>query len=75
MREHGPRVEWVPEARWVVDRNRWTSSGVAAGIDMTLALIGHLHGNDFAQRLADGTEYEWHTDADRDPFAAMNGLV
>ncbi|MEO8693918.1 MAG: DJ-1/PfpI family protein [Acidimicrobiales bacterium] len=75
VREHGPRVEWVPEARWVVDRNRWTSSGVAAGIDMALALIGHLHGNDFAQRLADGTEYEWHTDADWDPFAAMNGLV
>ena len=75
VREHGPNVEWVPEARWVVDRNRWTSSGVAAGIDMSLALIGHLYGDDFAQRIADGTEYEWHTDAHWDPFAALNGLV
>ena len=39
---------------WVVDRIRWTSSGVAAGIDMSLALIGHLHGDDLAQRIANG---------------------
>ena len=75
VREQGPRVEWVPEARWVVDRNRWTSSGVAAGIDMSLALIAHLFGTDFAQRVADGTEYEWHVDSHWDPFAAKNGLV
>ena len=75
VREHGTEVEWVPEARWVVDRNRWTSSGVAAGIDMALALIGHLHGTDLAQRVADGTEYEWHVDSGWDPFAAKNGLV
>ena len=30
----GPLVEWVPSARWVADRDRWTSSGVAAGMDM-----------------------------------------
>ena len=75
VREQGPHVEWVPEARWVVDRNRWTSSGVAAGIDMSLALIAHLFGTDFAHRVADGTEYEWHVDPHWDPFAAKNGLV
>ena len=75
VREQGPRVKWVPEARWVVDRNRWTSSGVAAGIDMSLALIGHLFGDDLARRVAGGTEYEWHVDPDWDPFAAKNGLV
>ena len=73
--EQGPRVEWVPEARWVEDRNRWTSSGVAAGIDMTLAFIANLHEPEVAQRVADGTEYEWHTDPTWDPFAAKSGLV
>ena len=75
VRAIGDRVEWVAEARWVVDRNRWTSSGVAAGIDMALALIAHLHGEATAQRTADGTEYDWHTDSSWDPFAAKNGLV
>ena len=71
----GQNVEWVPEARWVEDRNRWTSSGVAAGMDMALALIGHLHGEDLAIESADAVEYEWHRDATWDPYAAKNGLV
>lgn len=75
VRELGNAVEWVPEARWVVDRNRWTSSGVAAGIDMALALTAHLYGDEAARRTADGTEYDWHSDSSWDPFAAKNGLV
>src|SRR5574338_457732 len=35
----GPRVDWVRRARWVQDGRLWTSSGVSAGIDMTLQLI------------------------------------
>ena len=73
--EQGPNVEWVKEARWVRDRNRWTCSGVAAGTDMSLALIASLAGEEVAQTLADRTEYEWHRDASWDPFAAKNGLV
>ena len=75
VRELGNGVEWVPEARWVVDRNRWTSSGVAAGIDMALALIAQVCGSEVAYSVADGTEYDWHVDPDWDPFAAKNGLV
>jgi transcriptional regulator GlxA family with amidase domain len=71
----GPGVTWVPEARWVEDRDRWTSSGVAAGMDMTLALIAQLHGDQVALGVADGIEYEWHRDPSWDPFAAKNGLV
>jgi transcriptional regulator GlxA family with amidase domain len=26
-------IDWVPKARWIVDDNLWTSSGVAAGAD------------------------------------------
>lgn len=71
----GPLVEWLPEARWVEDRNRWTSSGVTAGMDMALALIENLHGGDVALRVADQVEYDWHRDSTWDPFAAKNGLV
>jgi transcriptional regulator GlxA family with amidase domain len=75
VRKQGPRVEWVPRARWVEDRDRWTSSGVAAGMDMTLALIARLHGDQLAAELADGVELEWHRDPNWDPFAAKNGLA
>jgi transcriptional regulator GlxA family with amidase domain len=70
----GPRVEWVPVARWVEDQSRWTSSGVAAGMDMALALIERLHGEDLAREKADAVEYDWHRDPTWDPFAAKNGL-
>lgn len=71
----GPAVTWVPRARWVHDGNRWTSAGVAAGIDMTLAIIAELCGDDETIDVAGYIEYEWHRDADRDSFAALNGLV
>lgn len=71
----GRRSLWVPEARWVQDRNRWTSAGVAAGMGMTLALIEHLHGEQLAVETADQVEYDWHRDPTWDPFAAKSGLV
>lgn len=73
--EQGPRVEWVRAARWVEDGAFFTSSGVSAGMDMALAAIAHLLGPDTAEALATGTEYEWHRDANRDPFAKVHGLV
>jgi putative intracellular protease/amidase len=36
----GPKVDWVPVARWVTDGNVWTTSGVAAGMDGVYAFIG-----------------------------------
>ncbi len=74
-RRQASDVEWVAEARWVEDGNRWTSSGVAAGMDMALALIAHLHGRHFASALADRVEYDWHHDSAWDPFASKNGLI
>ena len=71
----GPKVEWIRQARWVADRDRWTSSGVAAGMDMTLALIAHLHGEELAVQIADRVEYDWHRDPSWDPFAAKHGVV
>jgi transcriptional regulator GlxA family with amidase domain len=70
-----PKVDWVKEARWVKDGKFYTSSGVSAGIDMALAAMADLFGMEMADRLALGSEYEWHKDADRDPFAKRAGLV
>ena len=71
----GPRVTWVPEARWVEDGNVFTAGGVAAGIDMSLAVIARLVGLDAANKVAEGAEYDWHRDASWDPFAKAAGLV
>ena len=71
----GPSVVWVPKARWVEDGKFFTSSGVSAGMDMSLAAAAHLFGTEAAMRMADGIEYDWHDDPDWDPFAAKAGLL
>ena len=71
----GPKVIWVPEARWVEDGKFFTASGVSAGLDMTLALIAKLFGRERALLNAKGCEYEWHEDPTWDPFARFAGLV
>ena len=70
-----PKVNWVREARWVEEGKYWTSSGVSAGIDMALAVIARIAGQEIAELLATGTEYEWHRDAAWDPFARVHNLV
>ena len=67
--EQSDKVDWVWEARWVDDGNVITSSGVSAGMDMALHLIKRLFGAATAEAIAEGTEYEWHEDGGRDPFA------
>ncbi|MGH7805339.1 MAG: hypothetical protein ACREQJ_13405, partial [Candidatus Binatia bacterium] len=67
-RVQGEKVEWIEAARWVEDGNVATSSGVSAGTDMALGLIARLYGRETAQRIADLTEYQWHSDPTTDPF-------
>jgi putative intracellular protease/amidase len=67
--QQGLRVPWRRQARWVDDGDIVTSSGVSAGIGMTLSLIPHLHGRDMALASARNMEYCWHEDAADDPFA------
>jgi putative intracellular protease/amidase len=69
------KVIWEKQARWVEDGKFFTSSGVSAGMDMSLALIAGLLGEDAAEQVAMSTEYEWHRDASWDPFARIHGLV
>ena len=66
---HGDTVQWERRARWVHDRDRWASSGVAAGIDMTAALIADLFGPTAARHAGDVIEYDPQTDPDHDIFA------
>ncbi|MEM0988606.1 MAG: DJ-1/PfpI family protein [Pseudomonadota bacterium] len=73
--QHGPKVEWVREARWIEDGKFFTSSGVSAGMDMSLAVMAKLFGDYAASEIARGTEYEWHKDPTWDPFAKLAGLV
>lgn len=72
--EQGPKVTWVRQARWVEDGKFATSSGVSAGIDMTLAVIAKLEGSERAEQIATRMEYEWHRDWSWDPFARIHGL-
>ncbi|KAL8767614.1 MAG: hypothetical protein Q9209_005944 [Squamulea sp. 1 TL-2023] len=68
-------IQWVKQARWVEDGNIWTSSGVSAGVDVTLAWIGRVYGEDVARVIAEGLEYTRQVDSGRDEFAQVWGLV
>jgi transcriptional regulator GlxA family with amidase domain len=41
-----------PDRIYVHDRDRWTSAGVTAGIDLFLALVEHDHGAEVAHQVA-----------------------
>ncbi|KAJ5930003.1 hypothetical protein N7466_005496 [Penicillium verhagenii] len=68
------QVEWVSHARWVADGNIWTSSGVSAGMDATLAWIAEVFGEKTATDIANGNEYTRQEDSSIDPFADLYGL-
>jgi transcriptional regulator GlxA family with amidase domain len=47
-----PDIEVEPDRIHVHDRDRWTSAGVTAGIDLALALVEHDHGPELAHAIA-----------------------
>lgn len=47
-----PRVRVLEDRIHVRDRDRWTSAGVTAGIDLALALVEDDHGPDLAHQVA-----------------------
>jgi transcriptional regulator GlxA family with amidase domain len=49
-----------PGERYVFDGKYVTAAGVSAGIDMALALAGRLAGDEVAQRIQLGIEYDPH---------------
>jgi putative intracellular protease/amidase len=63
-------VIWVEAARWVEAGKFFTSSGVSAGMDMSIAIITKLFGEQAAAGVLAGAEYTWHQDSTVDPFVS-----
>jgi transcriptional regulator GlxA family with amidase domain len=67
LRESTPRTRLL-SGRRVVDNGRIvTSAGVAAGIDMSLHIVGRLLGPALARDAAEYMEYPWSADGDSAP--------
>ncbi|KLO14623.1 class I glutamine amidotransferase-like protein [Schizopora paradoxa] len=67
-------IQWVPKARWVVDGNIWTSSGVTAGMDMANAFLTHVYGEKTTKQIRNIIELSAKEETD-DEFAHEHGLV
>lgn len=61
-------VNWIKKARWVVDGKYYTSSGVSAGMDMTLGYIKDRFGEQKAIDISKHIEYIWNADCSKDLF-------
>lgn len=55
LKEHN--ITFVDQ-RWVQDGKYWTSAGVSAGIDMSLALVAEIKGETYAKLLMLNLEYD-----------------
>lgn len=64
----GPLVNWIRSARWTTDGKYYTSSGVSAGMDMTLGFLSDVHGIEFAKKTAFDIEYRWTENKEDDNF-------
>lgn len=62
------KVQWIEQARWVVDEKFYTSSGISAGTDMSLGFIADRYDTETAQTIANEIEYRWAKNADNDEF-------
>ncbi len=69
--DQGKDVLWVKEARWVRYENIYTSSGVSAGMDMTLGFIEDIMGKEKALEISQSIEYFWNENSNYDPFSKM----
>ena len=66
---NGEKVKWIRKARWTIDDKFYTSSGVCAGMDMTLGFLSDTHGLEFARKVAFQIEYNWQEDKNEDKFS------
>ncbi|ULQ58575.1 DJ-1/PfpI family protein [Brucepastera parasyntrophica] len=69
VKSNGKNVNWKYTARWVADKKYYTSSGISAGIDMSLGFIFDRFGEEKVNQISNMMEYEWKNDKDHDPFA------
>lgn len=72
----GEDVKWVPQARWVTDGKIWTSSGMAASLDMIYAWLAQHYGNRGAlDYMTDVLEYAPHKNPEWDPYALSHNVT
>jgi transcriptional regulator GlxA family with amidase domain len=64
----------VSDDRYVREGKVWTSAGVSAGMDMSLAIVADLWGEDAARRVQLGMEYDPEPPFEIDAVAARAGL-
>ena len=69
VRSVNTNVDWVQKARWVVDGKFYTSSGVSAGMDMSLGFVADIVDKKTADEIAYAIEYVWNSDKSNDSFA------
>lgn len=65
---NGINVIWDRKARWTVDGKYYTSSGVSAGMDMTLGFLSDNYAIEFARKIAFEIEYNWIENKNMDLF-------
>nr|POF21849.1 isonitrile hydratase [Quercus suber] len=70
---YGPRTQWVAKARWVIDGNIWTTSGVSTGADGVIAWMATMTSQKVVDNVVNGIEWLCARDADNDPFADIFG--
>jgi len=68
VKSTGENVKWKNRARWVVDKKYYTSSGVSAGIDMSLGFVSDRFGEEAAGKIAERIEHEWNNNKENDIF-------
>ena len=66
------KVRWVKKARWVVADKYYTSSGISAGIDMSLGFVSDIYGEDTADQIARIMEYIRNKNCEDDEFANIS---
>jgi putative intracellular protease/amidase len=69
VKSNGKNVKWRYKARWTVDKKYYTSSGISAGIDMSLGFVSDRFGEEKAKGVAKRMEYHWNDDKNSDFFA------
>ncbi len=69
-----PRIKVVGDRIFVTDGRAWTSAGIAAGIDLALALIEKDNGSDLAREVARLLVVPYRRSGGQSQFSAMSQM-
>lgn len=57
-----PAVQVDPSVRWTESGRIWTSAGISAGLDMSLAIVARMTDRSLAERTARQMDYRWQVE-------------